>query len=118
MSTLKCWGSCAANVPGTGSNWQLCKTCGGKGVIVRDIEPGLYKHYKGDIYRALHVARYSESPAIEAMVYILADPGASKAASIWVRPLKRPLLEGDDCWCDLVEWPDDTTQQRFVRMGD
>lgn len=44
--------------------------------------PGIYRHYKGGTYRALHVARHSEDPTQELVVYESLEKGG-----VWVRPL-------------------------------
>lgn len=44
--------------------------------------PGVYKHFKGGTYHALCVARSSEAPEEEYVVYRSAESGL-----MWVRPL-------------------------------
>lgn len=44
--------------------------------------PGIYRHFKGGLYRALFVARHSESPDDEFVVYQSLENGG-----YWVRPL-------------------------------
>lgn len=44
--------------------------------------PGIYRHYKGGVYRATAVARHSEDPAQELVVYESLEKGGT-----WVRPL-------------------------------
>lgn len=45
------------------------------------IKPGLYRHYKGNLYRVLSLARHSET-CEELVVYIdVSDP-----EKVWVRP--------------------------------
>lgn len=86
-----------------------------------DFSPGLYQHYKGNFYRLLMLARLSEARDIEVVLYLpLSHNPASSypRGQPWVRPLNKPLLEGDDLWCDRVEWPDGTWKQRFTRIGD
>lgn len=48
----------------------------------RAFRPGIYRHYKGGMYRAIAVARHSEHPAQELVVYESLDNGGT-----WVRPL-------------------------------
>lgn len=43
---------------------------------------GIYRHYKGNYYRVLHVAKHSET--LEEMVVYQAQYGEN---GIWVRPL-------------------------------
>ena len=45
------------------------------------IQPGIYRHYKGNIYRVLHIARHSET--LEEMV-IYQDVNCPE--KIWARP--------------------------------
>ena len=45
------------------------------------IKPGLYRHYKGNLYRLLYIARHSET--LEEMV-IYQD--VNDPAKIWARP--------------------------------
>ena len=46
-----------------------------------DIKPGLYRHFKGNEYRVLHMAKHSET--MEDMVVYQALYGEG---GIWVRP--------------------------------
>jgi hypothetical protein len=78
-----------------------------------EFRPGLYEHFKGGVYRALYLARLSEQRNIQVVVYVSLANG-----HIWVRPWSKPLLEGDDCWTDLVTWPDGTTKPRFIYRGE
>lgn len=76
-------------------------------------KPGIWRHYKGGLYLALFLARFSEHREVELVVYF----SLSKLV-FWARPYKIPLLEGDDCWCDRVEWPDGKFRPRFVPRGE
>lgn len=58
-------------------------------------EPGLYRHFKGNDYELLHIARHSETEELMAVYRPLARP-----ESIWVRPL--------DMFTELVERPEGT----------
>lgn len=49
------------------------------------IELGLYKHYKGNIYEVIGVAKHSET--LEEMVVYKATYQA-EGQNLWVRPLK------------------------------
>jgi uncharacterized protein len=49
----------------------------------KSFKPGLYKHFKGGMYRALFVARLSENRSKEVVVYQSID-----TEDIWVRPLE------------------------------
>lgn len=73
--------------------------------------PGPHVHYKGDLYDALYLARLSEDRSKYVVVY-----RSVKTGDIWVRPFEHPLFEGDDCWCDVVEWPDGVKRPRFVPL--
>ena len=46
-----------------------------------ELKPGLYRHFKGNLYRLLYVAKHSET--LEPMVVYQALYGAM---GIWVRP--------------------------------
>lgn len=86
-----------------------------------DVSPGLYRHYKGNLYRALFVSRLSEHREVEVMNYVPLDFNPISPyprGQPWTRPLRTPVIEGEDCWCDIVEWPDGSHQQRFTRIGD
>jgi len=49
----------------------------------RSFKPGIYKHFKGDLYRTLFLAKHSETEK-DMVVYI----GLSKKGEgqVWVRP--------------------------------
>ncbi|GHF03088.1 DUF1653 domain-containing protein [Streptomyces fumanus] len=46
------------------------------------IRPGIYRHYKGELYRVLHVAQHSETSE-QLVVY----QGLYGKHDIWARPL-------------------------------
>ena len=48
---------------------------------MRELRPGLYRHFKGNLYRLLYVAKHSET--LEPMVVYQALYGEQ---GIWVRP--------------------------------
>ena len=51
------------------------------------IKPGTYRHYKGGEYMVLGVARHSEDPGKELVVYrSLGKSGKFRTGTIWVRP--------------------------------
>lgn len=49
----------------------------------KNFKPGIYKHYKGDLYHALFVGRHSEARDEEFVVY-----KSLKTGDVWLRPLK------------------------------
>ena len=63
------------------------------------LEPGMYRHFKGGIYEALYVARDSENPEKQMVVYKNAQ------GEMWVRPL--------EMWDEHVE-RDGYSGPRFV----
>ena len=69
-----------------------------------DIASGRYRHFKGNEYRVLHLARHSET--CEPMVVYQALYGEG---GIWVRPASM--------WLEHVE-RDGYSGPRFVRVGD
>lgn len=69
-----------------------------------DIKPGRYRHFKGNEYEVLYLARHSETE--EEMVVYRALYGEF---GIWVRPASM--------WCETVE-RDGKTYQRFSYIGE
>lgn len=59
------------------------------------IEPGLYKHYKGNTYEVIGIARHSET--LESMVVYKAT---DQAGNLWVRPAamfaETLMVEGEE----------------------
>ena len=49
--------------------------------MMDDLKPGVYRHFKGNLYRLLYVARHSET--LEPMVVYQALYGEG---GVWVRP--------------------------------
>ncbi len=49
----------------------------------KNFKPGIYKHYKGGVYKGLFVARHSENPEEELVIYKSVDDGL-----VWARPVK------------------------------
>ena len=66
------------------------------------IEPGRYRHFKGNEYEVLYTARHSET--MEEMVVYRALYGES---GIWVRPAAM--------WNEMVE-QNGRTVQRFIKI--
>ena len=71
---------------------------------MQEIEPGLWKHFKGNLYRVMYVALHSETG--EEMVVYQALYGQR---GMWVRPASM--------WLGHVE-RDGYSGPRFVRLGD
>lgn len=70
----------------------------------QELKPGIYRHFKGNEYRLLYVARHSET--LEPMVVYQALYGER---GIWVRPA--------GMWNELVE-RDGRTAPRFCWVRD
>ena len=71
---------------------------------IPEIRPGLYRHFKGNEYRVLMLAKHSETG--EDMVVYQALYGEG---GVWVRPTSM--------WNETVE-RDGKTYTRFIRIGD
>lgn len=69
---------------------------------VKTIEPGKYRHFKGNEYEVISIARHSET--MEPMVVYRALYGDH---GVWVRPA--------DMWNEAVE-RDGNTYKRFERI--
>ena len=69
-----------------------------------NLKPGVYRHFKGNLYRLLHIAKHSET--LEPMVVYQALYGEG---GIWVRPA--------GMWNDTVE-RDGKTYKRFTYIGE
>ncbi len=70
----------------------------------KSFQPGIYRHYKGDLYKAFFVARSSEARDQEFVAY-----QSLKKGHIWIRPFE--MFTGD-----VVV--DGKTQPRFAWVGD
>lgn len=75
-----------------------------KSVVMENIIPGRYRHFKGNEYRLLYVAKNSEN--LEPMVVYQALYGEK---GIWVRPAAM--------WNETVE-RDGKTFKRFEYIGE
>jgi hypothetical protein len=53
----------------------------GEQIMNQEIRPGLYRHFKGNLYRVIGIAKHSET--MEEMVVYQAQYGES---GLWVRP--------------------------------
>ncbi|MBQ6432298.1 MAG: DUF1653 domain-containing protein [Oscillospiraceae bacterium] len=69
-----------------------------------DLQPGRYRHFKGNEYELLFVARHSET--LEEMVVYRALYGER---GVWVRPASM--------WNEIVE-RDGKTYRRFTKIED
>ena len=69
-----------------------------------DIKPGIYRHFKGNEYRLLYIAKHSETLEPMAVYQALYGEGG-----IWVRPASM--------WNDTVE-RDGTVYKRFTYIGE
>ena len=69
-----------------------------------EIKPGKYRHFKGNEYEVLGVAKHSET--MEEMVVYRALYGEG---ALWVRPA--------NMWNEMVE-RDGKTQKRFTYIGE
>jgi hypothetical protein len=76
----------------------------GRGYRMEEIRAGRYRHFKGNEYRVLYLARHSETQ--EPMVVYQALYGER---GIWVRPASM--------WNETVE-RDGKTYQRFTYIGE
>ena len=71
---------------------------------MQEPKPGVYRHFKGNEYRLLYVARHSET--LEPMVVYQALYGDK---GVWVRPLSM--------WDETVE-RDGAVYKRFTYIGE
>ncbi|MBQ2865800.1 MAG: DUF1653 domain-containing protein [Clostridia bacterium] len=69
-----------------------------------DVKPGVYRHFKGNLYRVLHIAKHSET--LEPMVVYKALYGEG---GIWVRPASM--------WDETIA-RDGVTYKRFTYIGE
>lgn len=75
----------------------------------QEFRPGLYRHYKGGLYRALLLVHHHETE--EALVvYVSLNPDHGK---LRLRELDTP---GKDSWLDEVE-VDEMRVSRFMYVG-
>ena len=52
--------------------------------LVIEIKLGIYRHYKGNLYQVLHIAKHSETEE-----ELVVDRALYQAYGDWVRPLAR-----------------------------
>jgi len=72
--------------------------------MMADLKPGVYRHFKGNLYRLLYVAKHSET--LEPMVVYQALYGEG---GIWVRPASM--------WTEHVE-KENYSGPRFSWVGE
>lgn len=68
------------------------------------ITPGRYRHFKGNEYEVIGIARHSEDETPLVVYRALYEEGG-----LWVRPA--------DMWCETVE-RDGKEYTRFTKIGD
>jgi len=64
--------------------------------------PGIYKHFKGGLYRLLFTVKNADDVSKDLVIYMSLETG-----EIWARS-----VEG---WEHLVMWPDGRKCRRFIR---
>jgi hypothetical protein len=86
-----------------------------------EFKPGVYRHYKGNLYVALHIARHHDSPDNEhiggAVVYV------GDYFVVYYYPEQKTLnvrewdTIGKDSWCDSVDLGNGVYVPRFEYVG-
>ncbi len=71
---------------------------------LKTITPGRYRHFKGNEYEVIGIARHSEDETPLVVYRALYGEGG-----LWVRPA--------DMWCETVE-RDGKVYTRFTKIGD
>lgn len=106
VSPQKCADGEVVNAFGCSPNIRRFNSCSALSMTV--VKKGLYRHYKGKVYRVLGIGRHSET--LEELVFYqgLYDGEFGKDA-LWVRPLKMFLED--------VE-VDGKTMPRFTFIGE
>jgi len=64
-----------------------------------EVKPGRYRHFKGHFYKVIGVARHSENPEEEFVVYMaLYESKDFGKGTLWIRPkemfLEKVVVEG------------------------
>lgn len=72
----------------------------------REIQPGRYRHFKGNFYQVLGVAKHSETQELLVVYRPLYGDGG-----LWVRPYE--MFAGE---VDRKKYPDATQTWRFERV--
>lgn len=77
---------------------------------IADFMPGIYKHYKGGLYRAMHLAEHHETRA-PMVVYLSLDKGtfnvrpwAKLGEDSWTDQVREQQLDGDGPWVPRFEF--------------
>ena len=71
---------------------------------IRTIPPGKYRHFKGNFYEVLHIARHSEDESPMVVYRALYGDGG-----VWVRPA--------EMWTEIVT-RNEKTFRRFEKVSD
>ena len=73
----------------------VCEATEHQIIVDKDVPPGIYEHYKGGRYEVVGVARYTEDPHQEFVVYKMLyesklEPEGTilPAGTLWIRPKK------------------------------
>lgn len=69
---------------------------------------GLYRHYKGGLYRLLFCADTHRHNGDLDAVYVSLTHG-----TVVTRPMRRDSRQ-EDAWTDVVRWPDGIERDRFL----
>ncbi|MBI5138700.1 MAG: DUF1653 domain-containing protein [Candidatus Vogelbacteria bacterium] len=72
-----------------------------------DVKPGIYRHYKGGLYKVHFVARHSETQDFF-VVYEHMEEDRTPTGDYWVRPASM--------WDDVIHKPE-YSGPRFVFLG-
>ncbi len=75
-----------------------------------EFKPGIYRHYKGDKYVALHIARHHETNE-PLVVYFCPKHGTisvrewdSEGKDSWCDEVISPAQQGESVWCPRFEY--------------
>ena len=76
---------------------------------VNEVKPGYYRHFKGNNYEVVGIAKYSEDIAKEFVIYKALYKGDFPEGQLWVRP--------KEMFCEYVT-RDGKTFPRFEYIGE